>query len=47
MRNVFAIVPKGNQELDASGCAIFAQPDAEHVHEQFEVIAVMLGRNDD
>ena len=23
---------------------IFAQPDAEHVHEQFDVIATMLGR---
>jgi transposase-like protein len=23
---------------------IFAQPDAQHVHEQFETIAVMLGR---
>ena len=23
---------------------VFAQPDAEHVHEQFETIAIMLGR---
>src|SRR6476660_7706344 len=45
MRNVLAIVPKGNQEMVAAAIrTIFAQPDAEHVHEQFEVIATMLGR---
>lgn len=45
MRNVLAVVPKGNQEMVAAAIrTIFAQPDAEHVHEQFEVIAVMLGR---
>ena len=46
MRNVLAIVPKGNQEMVAAAIrTIFAQPDAEHVHEQFEVIAAMLGKN--
>ena len=45
MRNVLAIVPKGNQEMVAAAIrTIFAQPDAEHVHEQFEVIATMLGK---
>src|SRR5918995_3426900 len=45
MRNVLAVVPKGNQEMVAAAIrTIFAQPDAEHVHEQFEVIATMLGR---
>jgi putative transposase len=44
MRNVLAIVPKGNAEMVAAAIrTIFAQPDAEHVIEQFEVIAVMLG----
>ena len=45
MRNVLAVVPKGNQEMVAAAIrTIFAQPDAEHVHEQFEVIAELLGR---
>ena len=45
MRNVLAVVPKGNQEMVAAAIrTIFAQPDAEHVTEQFEVIATMLGR---
>ena len=45
MRNVLAIVPKGNQEMVAAAIrTIFAQPDAEHVHEQFDVIATMLGK---
>ena len=45
MRNVLAVVPKGNQEMVAAAIrTIFAQPDAEHVHEQFEVIAAMLGK---
>jgi putative transposase len=45
MRNVLAVVPKGNQEMVAAAIrTIFAQPDAEHVHEQFEVIATMLGK---
>src|SRR5262245_54935015 len=45
MRNVLAVVPKGNQEMVAAAVrTIFAQPDADHVAEQFEVIAAMLGR---
>jgi putative transposase len=45
MRNVLAVVPKGNQEMAAAAVrTIFAQPDAEHVHEQFDVITSMLGR---
>ena len=45
MRNVLAAVPKGNQEMLAAAIrTIFAQPDAEHVTEQFEVIAGMFGK---
>jgi transposase-like protein len=45
MRNVLAVVPKGNAEMVAAAIrTIFAQPDAEHVEEQFDVIAGMLGR---
>jgi len=45
LRNVLAQVPKGNNEMVAAAIrTIFAQPDAEHVTEQFEVIATMLGR---
>jgi putative transposase len=45
LRNVLAQVPKGSQEMVAAAIrTIFAQPDAEHVHEQFEQIATMLGR---
>jgi putative transposase len=45
MRNVLAVVPKGHAEMVAAAIrTIFAQPDAEHVHEQFEVIAAMLGK---
>jgi putative transposase len=45
MRNILAVVPKGNQEMVAAAIrTIFAQPDAEHVTEQFEVIATMLGK---
>src|SRR4028119_962546 len=45
MRNVLARVPKGNAEMVAAAIrTIFAQPDAEHVHAQFDVIAGMLGR---
>ena len=45
LRNVLAQVPKGNNEMVAAAIrTIFAQPDAEHVHEQFDVIATMLGR---
>jgi putative transposase len=42
---VLARVPKGNSEMVAAAIrTIFAQPDAEHVHAQFDVIAGMLGR---
>src|SRR3712207_3437557 len=45
MRNVLARVPKGNAEMVAAAIrTIFAQPDAEHVRAQFDVIAGMLGR---
>ena len=45
LRNVFAQVPKGSQEMVAAAVrAIFAQPDADHVREQLDVIATMLGR---
>jgi putative transposase len=42
---VLARVPKGNAEMVAVAIrTIFAQPDAEHVHAQLDVIAGMLGR---
>ena len=45
MRNVLAVVPRGNAEMVAAAIrTIFAQPDAEHVEEQFGVIAGMLGK---
>jgi transposase-like protein len=45
MRNVLARVPRGNAEMVAAAIrTIFAQPDAEHVHSQLDVIAGMLGR---
>jgi transposase-like protein len=45
LRNVLAAVPKGSAEMVLAAIrTIFAQPDAAHVHEQFDVIAVMLGR---
>jgi putative transposase len=45
MRNVLAQVPRGNTEMVAGAVrTVFAQPDANHVHEQFETIAMMLGR---
>jgi putative transposase len=45
MRNVLAVVPKGNAEMVAAAIrTVFAQPDAAHVHEQLEVIATMLGK---
>ena len=45
MRNVLARVPRGNAEMVAAAIrTIFAQPDAEHVHAQLDVIAGMLGR---
>jgi transposase-like protein len=45
MRNVLARVPKGNSEMVAAAIrTVFAQPDAEHVRSQLDVIASMLGR---
>src|ERR671932_1698712 len=45
LRNVLAQVPKGNAEMVAAAIrTVFAQPDAEHVREQLDVIAGMLGR---
>jgi putative transposase len=45
LRNLLAQVPKGNQEMVAAAVrTIFAQPDAGHVHDQLDVIAGMLGR---
>ena len=45
MRNVLARVPKSNSEMVAAAIrTIFAQPDAEHVRSQLDVIAGMLGR---
>jgi putative transposase len=42
---VLARVPKGNAEMVAAAIrTVFAQPDAEHVHTQLDVIAGMLGR---
>jgi hypothetical protein len=40
---VLARVPKGNAEMVAAAIrTVFAQPDAEHVHSQLDVIAGML-----
>jgi putative transposase len=45
LRNMLAQVPKGSAEMVAAAVrTIFAQPDAEHVREQLDVIATMLGR---
>ena len=45
MRNVLGIVPKGNSEMVAAAIrTVIAQPDAARVSEQFDTIAVMLGR---
>jgi putative transposase len=45
LRNVLAQVPKGSAEMAAAAIrTIFAQPDAEHVREQLDTIAGMLGR---
>jgi putative transposase len=45
LRNVLAQVPRGSADMVAAAIrTVFAQPDAEHVHEQFETIAMMLGR---
>ena len=45
LRNILGQVPKGSSEMVAAAIlTIFAQPDAEHVRDQFDVIATMLGR---
>jgi transposase-like protein len=45
LRNVLAAVPRGNAEMVAAAVrTVFAQPDAQHVREQLDVIAGMLGR---
>src|SRR5215203_5378152 len=45
MRNALARVPRSNAEMVAAAIrTVFAQPDAEHVHSQLDVIAGMLGR---
>ena len=45
LRNVLAQVPKGSAEMVAAAIrTIFAQPHAEHVREQLDTIAAMLGR---
>jgi len=46
MRNVLAVVVKGSQEMVASIIrTIFAQPDAEHIQNQFAEVTTMLGRS--
>jgi putative transposase len=45
LRNILAQVPKGSAEMVAAAIrTVFAQPKAEMVREQLDVIAVMLGR---
>lgn len=45
MRNVLARVPRGSAEMVAAAIrTIFAQPDAQHVAEQFDEFTTMLGR---
>jgi putative transposase len=45
LRNVLAQVPKASAEMVAAAIrTIFAQPDADHVRDQLDVIATMLGR---
>jgi transposase-like protein len=45
-RNALGVVAKSNAEMVAAAIrTIFAQPDAAHVAEQFEVIATMLERS--
>jgi putative transposase len=48
LRNVLAQVPKGSSEMVAAAIrTIFAQPKADMVRDQLEVIAGMLGRQSD
>jgi transposase-like protein len=45
VRNALASVPTGRAEMVAAAIrTIFAQPDAEHVRSQLEVIVGMVGR---
>ena len=45
MRNAPSLVPKAAQQMvGATIRTVFAQPDAEHVHAQLDVVAGMLGR---
>jgi transposase-like protein len=45
LRNLLAQVPKGSAEMVAAAVrTVFAQPDADHVREQLDTIAGMLGR---
>jgi len=45
LRNVLAKIPKATSEMVLAAIrTIFAQPDETHVREQFDTIAVMLGR---
>ena len=45
LRNVLGQVPKSHAEMVAAAIrTVFAQPDAEHVRSQLDVIAAMLGR---
>jgi putative transposase len=45
LRNALARVPKASAEMVAAAIrTIFAQPDAQHVHEQLDTVASMLGR---
>ena len=46
MRNVLSVVPKGSQDMVASIIrTIFAQPDREHIHSQFQEVTTMLKRS--
>ena len=45
LRHLLTRIPRGNAEMVAAAIrTIFAQPDAEHVHAQLDVIAEMLGK---
>jgi transposase-like protein len=44
MRDVLAVIPKGPQDVVASIMrTIFAQPDGEHIENQFREVTTMLG----
>jgi transposase-like protein len=46
MRNVLSVVPKGSQEMVASIIrTVFAQPDRDHIHSQFQEVTTMLKRS--